>query len=73
MNNIFFSQQIKEVTDPYLLPDDIVRRVNGTFESELELGLKKNAEKESSLQMANTFVPKLLSGHGKFFFSNFAA
>ncbi|CAL1279146.1 unnamed protein product [Larinioides sclopetarius] len=58
-------EKIKSVTDPYLLPDNIVNRVNDTFENELELGLKKNPEKASSLQMANTFVPQLLSGHEK--------
>lgn len=58
-------KKVKLVTDPYLLSDSIIKRVNETFESELELGLKKNPDKQSSLQMANTFVPKLLSGHEK--------
>ncbi|GFT78569.1 hexokinase type 2 [Nephila pilipes] len=57
-------KKVKLVTDPYLLPDDIIKQVNETFESELELGLKKNPTELSSLQMANTFVPKLF-GHEK--------
>ncbi|GIY23592.1 hexokinase type 2 [Caerostris extrusa] len=56
-------EKIKSITDPYLLSDDIIKHVNEIFEEELELGLKKNPKKQSSLQMANTFVPKLLSGH----------
>ncbi|GIY43228.1 hexokinase type 2 [Caerostris darwini] len=58
-------EKIKSITDPYLLSDDIIKHVNEIFEEELELGLKKNPKKQSSLQMANTFVPKLLSGHEK--------
>ncbi|GFX77188.1 hexokinase-1 [Trichonephila clavipes] len=59
------AEKVKLVTDPYLLPDSIIKCVIETFESELELGLKKNPNKQSSLQMANTFVPKLLSGNEK--------
>ncbi|GFQ90873.1 phosphotransferase [Trichonephila clavata] len=60
------AEKVKLLTDPYLLPDSIIKRVIETFESELELGLEKNPNTQSSLQMANTFVPKLLSGNGKF-------
>lgn len=61
-----FLLQIKNLTDPILLTDDIIEKVNETFENELELGLAKHPVKSSSLQMANTFVPKLLTGHGKY-------
>ncbi|GFR30106.1 hexokinase type 2 [Trichonephila clavata] len=59
------AEKVKLLTDPYLLPDSIIKRVIETFESELELGLEKNPNTQSSLQMANTFVPKLLSGNEK--------
>ncbi|XP_042913330.1 uncharacterized protein [Parasteatoda tepidariorum] len=59
-------QLLKSVTDDYLLADDIIKKINDVFESEMQLGLMKNPPVESSLQMANTFIPKHLSGDGSF-------
>ncbi|KAG8194447.1 hypothetical protein JTE90_011055 [Oedothorax gibbosus] len=59
------AQKIKKLTDDFLLTDDIIKKITETFENELELGLAKHPAKPSSLQMANTFVPKLLTGHEK--------
>nr|XP_042901640.1 hexokinase-2 [Parasteatoda tepidariorum] len=58
-------QLLKSVTDDYLLADDIIKKINDVFESEMQLGLMKNPPVESSLQMANTFIPKHLSGDEK--------
>jgi len=56
---------LHSITDDFLLTDDIIKRIDKVFESELLLGLMKNPPKASSLQMANTFIPKHLSGNEK--------
>lgn len=56
---------MKSVTDPFLLPDEIIHKITAVFNEEMELGLEVNPKRQSSLAMANTFIPKHLTGDGK--------
>lgn len=53
------------VTGEFLLTDAVIHRISAVFEEEMVLGLKIQPERQSSLQMANTFIPKHLSGNEK--------
>ncbi|XP_035213132.1 hexokinase-1-like [Stegodyphus dumicola] len=56
---------VKCLVYKFVLQEDVIERITQVFEEELELGLKKKPERKSSLQMANTFIPKHLSGKEK--------
>lgn len=56
------AETVKNVTDPFLLSDDVIHKITAVFEDEMELGLETHPERQSSLQMANTFIPKHLTG-----------
>lgn len=53
------------MTDSFLLSDETIHKIRAVLEEEMELGLQTNPERPSSLQMANTFIPKHLTGDGK--------
>ena len=55
------ADKITEILKPLVLSEDVVSKIIGVFEQELELGMAHGLEK-SSLQMENTFVPEMTNG-----------
>ena len=61
------TDKISKVLKPLVLTEDVMTKIIGIFEQQLELGLEHGLER-SSLQMENTFVPELTNGteNGRF-------
>lgn len=53
---------ILKLTKGLRLDDSTVKKIRKVFEDEMELGLSLKPTQKSSLQMANTFIPKLPDG-----------
>uniref|UniRef100_A0A2R5L9E4 Phosphotransferase n=1 Tax=Ornithodoros turicata TaxID=34597 RepID=A0A2R5L9E4_9ACAR len=56
---------VEDIVRPLVLSPHKITKIRDVFISELELGLQKNPEKASSLQMENTYLPELPDGTEK--------
>lgn len=54
--------KLTTLTDCLRLNEETVRKVQQIFEEEMRLGLAKNPSRQSSLLMANTYIPELPDG-----------